>query len=90
MYSIETMMILMPIIIIFIIILIINILPYISKENFNNEKKETIKDFDKSVIELGKVKNDNPKIKDYKPTKTSDIKIFCLQNIDKSLSCYDQ
>lgn len=90
MYSIETMMILMPIIIIFIIILIINILPYISKENFNNEKKETIKDFDNSVIELGKLKNDKPKIKDYKPTKTSELKLFCNQNIDKSLSCYDQ
>lgn len=77
--------------ILLILIIYILLLPYISKEKFNIKKNEDIKDFDKNVIELEKLKYDIPKIKDFIPKKTSELKLFCKQDLDTSkISCYEQ
>lgn len=76
-----------------IIIIIVSIFLFISfkKEEFKNEKLEKkIKDFDKEVIDLNTLKQDKPKIKDFKPTKTSELDLFCKNNIDGTSSCYRQ
>lgn len=87
----EKLLIASPIIFITIIIIITYILPFIIKENFESKEKKEIKDFDKNVIELHKVKEDKAKIKDFKPKKTSELKLFCNQSADPSkLSCYHQ
>lgn len=66
-------------------------LPYIFAEKFKNDKKTEIKDFDKNVIKLEKLKYDKPKIKNFKPKKTSELKLFCSQGVNASkLSCYQQ
>lgn len=87
----EKLLIASPIILIAIIMLISFVLPYILKENFETEKKGDIKDFDKNVLQLDKLKFDDPKIKDFKPKKTSELKLFCNQGADASkLNCYQQ
>lgn len=60
-----------------------------SKENFKNKVSE-IKDFDKNVIELDKVKEDKSNLKDFKPKKTSKLDLFCKQNINEEPTCYRQ
>lgn len=87
----EKLLLASPIILFAIIVLITYVLPYILKEKFNSEKKSEVNDFDKQVIQLDKLKNDDPKIKDFKPKKTSELKLFCNQGADASkLSCYQQ
>lgn len=88
----EKLLLVSPIFLFILILLITKFLPYLFKEKFESEKKDnSVKDFDKNVIELQKVKYDEPKIKDFKPTKTSELKLFCKQNLDSSNpSCYQQ
>lgn len=65
---------------------------YYFKEKFGAKNKNgSVQDFDKNVIQLDKLKNDEPKIKDFKLKKTSELKLFCNQGVDASkLSCYQQ
>ena len=63
------------------------------KEQFKNErlqKEKEVKDFDKRVIDLTTLKQDDPKLKDFKPKKTSELDLFCKNNIDGKPSCYRQ
>lgn len=86
----EKLLIASPLILFVIIMIISFVLPYILKEKFKSEKKDIVKDFDKNVIELDKLKNDEPKIKDFKPKKTSELKLFCNQDVESKLNCYRQ
>lgn len=86
----EKLILATPLFIFAFIMLLSFAVPRIFKESFIN-KKINIKDFDKNVLQLDKLKNDDPKLKDFKPKKTSELKLFCNQGADASkLNCYQQ
>lgn len=60
------------------------------KENFEQSKDTDIKFFDKQVIELDKLREDNANIDNFKPIKESDLKLFCKQNKNEEPTCYRQ
>lgn len=71
----------------FFILFIIKKQKIIKNENFKNEK--IVKDFDKDIIELEKVKNDKSNLDNFKPKKESEVDFFCL-NTNDIQKCYRQ
>lgn len=87
----EILLLTTPILIFVLIVILKKIISYLLKEKFDNKDKIKVKDFDKNVIELDTLKYDNPKIKDFVPKKTSELELFCKQDIDSTkMTCYKQ
>lgn len=75
------------------VVLILNLIFFFKsmpKENFEQSKDTDVKFFDKQVIELDKLREDNANIDNFKPIKESDLKLFCKQNKNEEPTCYRQ